>query len=77
MQFVDGSSEVELRLKLGGRDIQSPKDISVDANGTTLTVRLHHSGSLVTLIDTNRLFDRVQAAETIWFVKLTLMKLSR
>ena len=68
MQFFDGSSEVELRLKLGGQDIQSSKDIYVDANETSLTIRLQHSGSLITLIETNHLFDRVKPAETIWLV---------
>lgn len=69
MQFYDGSSEVELRLQLGGRDIRSSKDIFVDANETSLTIEVQHSGSLITLIDTNRLFDGVKPAETIWFVK--------
>ncbi|PON85409.1 Shikimate kinase/gluconokinase [Trema orientale] len=67
-EFFDGSSEVELRLQLCGRDIQSSKDIFVDANETSLTIRLQHPGSIVTLIETNRLFDRVKPAETIWFI---------
>lgn len=69
MQFFDGSSEVELRLQLSGRDIQTSKDIFVDANETSLTIRVQHSGSLITLIETNNLFDRVKPAETIWFVE--------
>ncbi|GMN30443.1 hypothetical protein TIFTF001_002795 [Ficus carica] len=68
MQFYDGSSEVELRLQLGGRDIRSSKDIFVDANETSLMIRVQQSGSLTTLIDANRLFDRVKPAETIWFI---------
>lgn len=57
-----------MRLQLGGRDIRSSKDIFVDANETSLTIEVQHSGSLITLIDTNRLFDGVKPAETIWFI---------
>lgn len=59
---------MELRLQLGGRDIRSSKDIFVDANETSLMIRVQQSGSLTTLIDANRLFDRVKPAETIWFI---------
>lgn len=59
---------MELRLQLGGREIQSSKDVFVDANETSLMIRVQHSGSLTTLIDANRLFDRVKPAETIWFI---------
>ncbi|XP_017973193.1 PREDICTED: probable inactive shikimate kinase like 2, chloroplastic isoform X3 [Theobroma cacao] len=38
-EFSDGSSEVELRLQLGGQDVPSAKDIFVDADGTSLTVK--------------------------------------
>lgn len=70
LQFLDGSSEVELRLQLGGQNIQSTRDIFVDANGTSLTIEVQHSGSLITLMETNHLFDKIKPAETIWFVKL-------
>lgn len=66
MQFLDGSSEVELRLQLGGWNIQSSRDIFVDANDTSLTIRVQHFGSLITLVETNKLFDKVKPAETIW-----------
>lgn len=68
MQFSDGSSEVELRLQMGGQDNLSSKDVFVDADGSSLTVRVKRSGSLLTLIETNQLFDKVKPAETIWFV---------
>lgn len=74
MQFFDASSEVELRLQLGGWNIQSSKDIFVDANDTSLTIRAQHSGSLITLLETNKLFDKVKPAETIWCVELKYKK---
>ncbi|XP_008238176.1 PREDICTED: probable inactive shikimate kinase like 2, chloroplastic [Prunus mume] len=67
-EFLDGSSEVELRLQLGGQNIQSTRDIFVDANGTSLTIKVQHSGSLITLMETNHLFDKIKPAETIWYI---------
>lgn len=67
MQFSDGSSDMELRLELGDRDIQSTKDILVDANESFLTVRLQCSGFPKTLIETS-LYDKIKPAETIWYV---------
>lgn len=66
MQFSDGSAEVELRLKLGGLDIRSPRDISVDTNDTSLAIRVLRPGAPITLIETNPLFDRIKSSETIW-----------
>lgn len=74
MQFLDGCTEVELRLQLGGRNIKSSRDIFVDADGSSLIIKVQHSGSLVTLMETNQLFDKIKPAETIWFVKLKHMK---
>jgi len=68
MQFSDSSSEVELRLSLVGLDIQSSRDIFVDADGTSLVVQVQHSGSHITLIETNKMFEKIKPAETIWFV---------
>lgn len=70
MQFFDGSPEVELRLPLGSQDFQSSRDIFVDADGTTLIVRVQRSGSFTTLIETNNLFEKIKPAETIWSVML-------
>lgn len=69
MQFSDNASEMELRLNIGSMDVRSAKDISVDANDTSLTIRVLQSGSPITLIDTNPLFDRIKPSETIWFVQ--------
>ncbi|KAF5734315.1 inactive shikimate kinase like 2 chloroplastic-like isoform X1 [Tripterygium wilfordii] len=67
-EFSDGSYEVELRLPLGNLDIHSSKDIYVDADGTSLTVRVQRHGSFITLIETNNLFDKIKPAETIWYI---------
>ena len=68
MQFTDGSSEVELRLQLETQDIRSSKDVFVDANETSLTIRVRRLGSIVTLLETKQLFEKIKPAETIWFV---------
>ncbi|KAL6218762.1 hypothetical protein ACLB2K_011971 [Fragaria x ananassa] len=67
-QFLDGSTEVELRLQLGGRNITNSRDIFVDANGSSLTIKVRLSGSFVTLMETNQLFDKIKPAETIWYI---------
>ncbi|XP_030533608.1 probable inactive shikimate kinase like 2, chloroplastic isoform X1 [Rhodamnia argentea] len=67
-EFSDGSSDMELRLQLGGIDISGPRDIYVDANDTSLTIQLKHSGSHMTLMETDSLFDRIKSDETIWYL---------
>ncbi|KAK7819820.1 probable inactive shikimate kinase like 2, chloroplastic isoform X2 [Quercus suber] len=67
-EFSDGSSEVELRLQLGAQDIQSYRDISVDANDNSLKIRIQRYGSLITLIETDHLFEKIKPAETIWYI---------
>ncbi|KAJ6933208.1 hypothetical protein NC651_008579 [Populus alba x Populus x berolinensis] len=67
-EFSDSSSEVELRLSLVGLDIQSSRDIFVDADGTSLVVQVQNSGSHITLIETNKMFEKIKPAETIWFI---------
>lgn len=59
---------MELRLNIGSMDVRSTKDISVDAKDTSLTIRVLQSGSPITLIDTNPLFDRIKPSETIWYI---------
>ncbi|KAK2970663.1 hypothetical protein RJ640_017787 [Escallonia rubra] len=68
MQFSDGSSEVELRLKLGDRDIPSTRDISVEAEESSLAIRIKHSGSPMTLMETSCLYEKIKPAETIWYL---------
>lgn len=70
MQFSDGSSEIELRLQLGGDDTLSSRDVFVDADGSSLTVKIKRFGSLSTLIETHQLFDKIKPSETIWLVTL-------
>ncbi|KAM7251189.1 hypothetical protein ACFE04_023072 [Oxalis oulophora] len=69
-EFSDSSSDVELRLQLKDRDhdVQSSKDIFVDADGTSLVVQVQRNGALSTLIQTNCLFERIKPAETIWYI---------
>ncbi|KAF8027160.1 hypothetical protein BT93_E0162 [Corymbia citriodora subsp. variegata] len=67
-EFADGSSDMELRLQLDGIGISGLRDIHVDANDTSLTIQLKHSGSLMTLMETDSLFDRIKSAETIWYL---------
>jgi hypothetical protein len=72
MQFFDNASEIELKLNIRSMDIRSTKDILVDANDTSLTIKVLRSGSPITLIETNPLFDRIKPSETIWFVQVKL-----
>ncbi|KAL7166801.1 hypothetical protein ACSBR2_037471 [Camellia fascicularis] len=67
-EFLDGPTEVELRLELGGHDIQSSRDIFVDAEESSLTIRVQHSGSLKTLMETTCLYEKIKPAETIWYM---------
>lgn len=71
MQFSDGSSDVELRLKLGVIDVSS-RDIFVDANENSLVIKVQYSGSLQTLMDTSCLYERIKPSETIWYMHHTL-----
>ncbi|KAK6934952.1 Shikimate kinase/gluconokinase [Dillenia turbinata] len=67
-EFYDGTSEVELRLNLEGTDAHSPKDISVDTDQSSLTIRVQCSGSFTTLVETDQLYGRIKPAETIWYI---------
>ncbi|WJX56344.1 putative inactive shikimate kinase like 2, chloroplastic [Trifolium repens] len=67
-EFFDNASEMELKLNIGSMDIRSTKDILVDANDTSLTIKVLRSGSPITLIETNPLFDRIKPSETIWYI---------
>ncbi|OVA02872.1 Shikimate kinase/Threonine synthase-like 1 [Macleaya cordata] len=67
-EFSDGVAEVELRLQLGGKDVQNSRDIFVDANESSLTIRVKSSGSLMTLIETTDLYGKIKPAETIWYI---------
>jgi hypothetical protein len=59
---------VELRLRLKTGEILSPKDISVDADGTSLAVKEKRNGLLITLLETNHLFEKIMPSETIWYI---------
>lgn len=68
LQFLDSVSEVELRLDIGALDIQSSSDVFVDVDETSLLIRVKASGSLINLMETNRLFDNIKPSETVWLV---------
>ncbi|KAK9144264.1 hypothetical protein Sjap_004167 [Stephania japonica] len=67
-EFSDGAAEIELRLPLGNQEIQNSKYISVDAEETSLIIRARASGSLLTLMETSQLYDKIKPAETIWYI---------
>ncbi|KAF8380741.1 hypothetical protein HHK36_028231 [Tetracentron sinense] len=67
-EFSDGFPEVELRLQLGGRYIQSSRDIFVDADESSLKIKVQCAGSLMTLIEINNLYEKIKPAETIWYI---------
>ncbi|KAI5438110.1 probable inactive shikimate kinase like 2, chloroplastic [Lathyrus oleraceus] len=68
-QFSDGGSEMELRLHIGDMDITNTGDICVDAEDTSLSIKvLRSGGSPITLIRINSLFDRIKPSETIWYI---------
>ncbi|KAM3397228.1 putative inactive shikimate kinase like 2, chloroplastic [Capsicum galapagoense] len=66
-EFSDDSSEVELRLELGQGEI-TPTDIHVDANESSLAVRIQQSGIVRALMDTSTLYEKIKPAETIWYI---------
>ncbi|CAN4076296.1 unnamed protein product [Withania somnifera] len=66
-EFSDGSAEVELRLELGQGDI-TPKDIYVDANESSLAIRMQQYGTVRTLMETSTLYEKIKPAETIWYI---------
>ncbi|KAI3900232.1 hypothetical protein MKW92_004134 [Papaver armeniacum] len=68
-EFTDGGAEVELRLQLGGKEeIPNSKDIFVDANEDSITIRVKSFGSIITLIETTNLYGKIKPAETIWYI---------
>ncbi|MCL7052056.1 hypothetical protein MKW94_008194 [Papaver nudicaule] len=65
-EFTDGGGEVELRLQLGEQ--RDSKDIFVDANEDSITIRVKSFGSIITLIETTDFYGKIKPAETIWLV---------
>ncbi|KAK1261831.1 hypothetical protein QJS04_geneDACA008868 [Acorus gramineus] len=59
--------QAELRLPLQGRDIQSSQDVFIDVKENSLTIKVHSSGSIVTLMETD-LYDKIKPSETIWYI---------
>ncbi|GJX76534.1 probable inactive shikimate kinase like 2, chloroplastic [Tanacetum coccineum] len=66
-EFSDGSEEVELRLFIGDDNIQSSKDVFVDADEKFLTIKTKHNGSFRTALELS-LYEKIKPAETIWLL---------
>ncbi|XP_047342390.1 probable inactive shikimate kinase like 2, chloroplastic [Impatiens glandulifera] len=67
-EFTDGSTDVELRLELNGHDVQSSRDVFVDTDENSLTIRIQRPGYNKTLMETTCLYDKIKPSETIWFI---------
>ncbi|KAF3335965.1 putative inactive shikimate kinase like 2 [Carex littledalei] len=67
-EFSDTGGEVELRLDIRSLNIESSGNVFVDADDTSLLIRAKSAGILKTLIDVNRLFERIKSSETIWYI---------
>ncbi|KAL2900654.1 putative inactive shikimate kinase like 2 chloroplastic, partial [Bienertia sinuspersici] len=67
-EFNDGPSDVELRLLLGDMKVQSSKEIHVDVDSKSLVVGIKQPGSIIRLMETKQLYDRVKPGETIWYL---------
>ncbi|XP_077234936.1 shikimate kinase like 2 [Tasmannia lanceolata] len=67
-EFSDGVAEVDLRLQLDGKDIHRSRDVFVDIDESSLTIKVQSSGALITLMETTRLYDKIKPAETIWYI---------
>lgn len=68
LQFCDNTAEVELKLDIGKLDVTKSSDIFVDVDESSLLVRVKASGTLITLMEANCLFERIKPSETIWLV---------
>ncbi|KAL5978827.1 hypothetical protein ACLOJK_018722 [Asimina triloba] len=67
-EFFDGAADVELRILLEGRDIQSSRDVLLEVDERSLTIAVQSSGSLVTLLETDCLYEKIKPSETIWCI---------
>ncbi|KAG6504096.1 hypothetical protein ZIOFF_036425 [Zingiber officinale] len=67
-EFYDTTAEVELKLDIGKLDVTKSSDIFVDVDESSLLVRVKASGTLITLMETNCLFERIKPSETIWYI---------
>ncbi|XP_042389421.1 probable inactive shikimate kinase like 2, chloroplastic isoform X1 [Zingiber officinale] len=67
-EFYDNTVEVELKLDIGKLDVTKSSDIFVDVDESSLLVRVKASGTLITLMETNCLFERIKPSETIWYI---------
>ncbi|KAI5071681.1 hypothetical protein GOP47_0013932 [Adiantum capillus-veneris] len=67
-EFRDDKGEVELRVNLPeGKNIGA-SNVFVDAQDTNISVTLALSSSLLNVLPPTRLYGRIKASETVWFV---------
>lgn len=68
-EFRDDKGEVELRVKLPeGKKNIGASNVLVNAQDTSISVTLALPSSLLNVLPPARLYGRIKAAETIWFV---------
>ncbi|KAJ7569327.1 hypothetical protein O6H91_01G073100 [Diphasiastrum complanatum] len=73
-EFKDEGSDLDLRLQLHHEDGALPltaKDISVDAQESSLVVAARIPQGARTLLAASRLYGRIKPSETVWFVDET------
>lgn len=57
-----------MRIDIESMGVQGSSDIFVDTDETSLLIRVKSSGTLLTLMETNRLYNKIKPAETIWYI---------
>ncbi|MCO5614828.1 hypothetical protein L7F22_069112 [Adiantum nelumboides] len=68
-EFRDDKGEVELRVKLPeGKKNIGASNVFVDAQDTFISVTLALPSSLLNVLPPTRLYGRIKASETVWFV---------
>ncbi|MCO5594000.1 hypothetical protein L7F22_048019 [Adiantum nelumboides] len=72
-EFRDDKGEVELRFKLRvklpeGKKTIGASNVFVDAQDTFISVTLALPSSLLNVLPLTRLYGRIKASETVWFV---------
>ncbi|XP_068650988.1 probable inactive shikimate kinase like 2, chloroplastic [Aristolochia californica] len=65
-EFSDCVAEVELKLPLEGRDVQS-RDVFVDVKESFLAVKLQTSEASMSILET-ALYEKIKPSEAIWYI---------
>ncbi|KAH7439554.1 hypothetical protein KP509_04G066700 [Ceratopteris richardii] len=68
-EFRDDKGEVELKFKLPAGNYKiGASNVFVDAQDTCISVALALPNSLLNVLPSTRLYGRIKASETVWFV---------